>query len=178
MFSRNPFTGVRYFRGPKTDLEFRITTRLTIFSQYEHLRTLLLESLTSTNNDTVQSRELVLRVMASELAPVFVKVITVDLSTDILEKIKVTEIEAKIKDQYIYFETILTDLITHGVPKAQTELIKNALQSETPKLRVAACCAIILLLILVERRISFTQGDEDERYGYGYFPYGLSAFGL
>ena len=149
-----PFTGsIRVcHRGPKIPVEVDMSQQFTTLEDIEPLRSRVLNSVTTTQNSAVRAREVVLRVMHSNLGPIFTPLrnIQSELEVVICEKRSSIIIDKELAPWNSSFKAGLLSLENHGIPKSTIELILQALLSQSAPYRVAARCAIILLSALVE----------------------------
>lgn len=145
--------GVRAcYRGPMIDVESQMSQPFSTMQQLELLRIRLLENIVDTLLDAVRTRECVLRVMNSDLAPVVARLYPQKavLQSYICEKRRATEIEEDVNAFPISYEDGARYLGNFGVPKQTIDLLVAALQSHSPLLRVAGKSAVVLIASYIE----------------------------
>ena len=146
----------RCYRGPMIYVGWRMSRPWTVYPRQDHLRFLLLNSVTGSELKAVQTREVVLRVMNNILAPIFARLYPQKkgLQATICEKRSATLIENDLAQYQRKYMDLLRMLPPLQVPVQQKELLRNALESSNPALRVAGKCALVLL-------VSYMQMDLD-----------------
>jgi len=148
------------YRGPMIDVETVMSAPFVYMSQHNTLRKRLLDNIV---NDTyqqapiqsalaVQTREVVLRVLKTSLGPIFARLTPrkKSLQADICEKRSSTVIEDALGDVTPVYTQALQSLQPFNVPVQQIELLRAALESQSPVLRVAGKCATVLLISYIE----------------------------
>jgi len=146
--------GRRCHRGPMIDIEIAMSQPFTVVSGVESLRKLLLEHVVSSSFVAVRTRECILRVLNSNIGPLFVSVNPRygDLKTLICEKRNSIVIDQTLAAYDFQFEAALRGLEIYGVNKSNIDVLLDSLKSTSPIVRVAARCGLILAATLVEMR--------------------------
>lgn len=121
-------------------------------AEIDPIRRRLLNTITTTKDSPVRTRETVLRILHSNLGPIFtlLRNSQTDLEVTICEKRSSVDIDKELAPWNSDFETALRSLENHGIQKNTIELVLAALQSLNAPYRVAGRCAIVLLAALVE----------------------------
>ena len=129
-----------------------MSQQFTTLADIEPLRSRLLNSVTTTQNSAVRTREVVLRVMHSNLGPIFTPLRNAqsELEVVICEKRSSITIDKELAPWDSSFETALRSLENHGIPQSTITLMLEALTSQSAPYRVAGRCAVILLSALIE----------------------------
>jgi len=148
------------YRGPMIDVETVMAAPYTYLNQFNPIRKRLLDNIV---NDTyqqapiqsalaVQTREVVLRVLKTSLGPIFARLTPrkKQLEADICEKRNSITIENALGNVTPTYLNVLQALGPYGVPRPQIELLRAALESQSPVLRVSGKCATVLLLSYIE----------------------------
>ena len=147
--------GRRCHRGPMTALEEVMSKPFKTFIQIELLRNRVLDNVTDTHLRAVQTREVVLRVLNSNLGPIFIDQwnIYAELNVLICERKSSAEIDEALRPlDRLYLDSL--DLIeAYGIEKNYLNLMREALTSNSVVLRVAARCAVIVAAATLELQI-------------------------
>ena len=144
--------GRKCHRGPMIDIELVMSKPFTVMTGAETLRKMLLEQLVSINLVAVQTRECILRVLNSNVGPLFSMVNPRfnDLKVLICEKKNTVVIDDALISQDFQFRDGIRSLESYGVTKTNITVLLEALNSSSAVLRVAARCAFILAATLIE----------------------------
>ena len=144
--------GRRCHRGPMIDVEIVMSQPFTYMTPYNTLRQRLLNSVVDTDLKTVQTREVVLRTINNELGPMFVRLASQKKSLQVLicEKRDSIEIENDLTNLNPFYIDAARQLFDYGLPQQQVDLLLSALTSNSPILRVAGKCAVVLVAAFTE----------------------------
>ena len=147
----NPL-GRRCHRGPMIDVEVIMSSKFTYAIEFEILRAKLLDKIVNTDLKAVQTREVVLRSINQILGPIFARLepIKQELQVLICEKRRSTDIEADLSYLNTDFVSSVNTFSKYGVQSQHLALITAALESNSPIVRVAGKCAVILLASFIE----------------------------
>ena len=169
-FTGNVGTQRTCHRGPMIDVETQMSTPFSVMSDYEVLRTRLLENIVDTPLVAVSTRECVLRVLNSDLGPILVRLYSQkkDLQTYVCEKRHATEIDEDIAVYPISYAEGARGFLQYRVPQQSIDLLLSALESHSPFLRVASRCAVVLIAAYIVSKLASirvvtcerTEGDE------------------
>lgn len=142
----------RCHRGPMIDVEQVLAVPFTHMNTYNTLRVRLLEDIVNTTLVAVQTREVVLRSLNSLLGPMFYRLAPQRKTLQVLicEKKNSVTIDSDLSDLVSFYLSAARSLSSFGVPTQQIELLVSALSSNSPVMRVAGKCAVILLVAFIE----------------------------
>jgi len=146
------YTGRHCHRGPMIDVEIVMAQPFVTMANLELLRARLLSKIVSLDNTAVQTREVVLRVLNNILAPIFARLTprTAELQVLICEKRNALDIEADLVALNPFYLEAAISLKTYGLPQQHVDLLTTALNSNSPVIRVAGKCAVILVASYLE----------------------------
>jgi len=146
------YTGRHCHRGPMIDVEIVMAQPFVYMVNLELLRARLLSKIVSIDNTAVQTREVVLRVLNNILAPIFARLTprTAELQVLICEKRNALDIESDLASLNPFYLEAATSLKTYGLPQQQVDLLTTALNSNSPIIRVAGKCAVVLVASYLE----------------------------
>jgi len=146
--------GRKCHRGPMVDIEIAMAKPFSVMKGVESLRALVLEHVVDTTFVAVRTRECILRVLNSNVGPLFVTVNPRygDLDTYICEKRNSLTIDQELSHYDFQFEAGIRSLKLYGVNDSNIEVLLSALKSNSPIMRVAARCSLVLAATLVEMR--------------------------
>jgi len=144
--------GRRCYRGPMIDVEVVMARPFTMMVPYNTLRQRLLLSVVDTQDVIVQTREVTLRSLNTLLGPVFLRLASQkkSLQAFICEKKNSVVIESELQDLNPFYLDAAYQLFDYGLPKPQVDLLVDALNSNSPVMRVAGKCAMILIAAFTE----------------------------
>jgi hypothetical protein len=134
------------------DVEIQMSTPFIVMSNYETLRTRLLENIVDTHLYAVRTRECVLRVLNSDLGPISARLYPQkkELQAHICEKRNAVAIDKDVAVYPISYKDGAQQLLRYRVPQQSIDLILSALESHSPLLRVAGRCIVILVAAYIE----------------------------
>lgn len=149
-----PFSGEerKCFRGPMIPVEVTMSQEFSTLLEMESVRKRLLNTIVDTKENPVRTREVILRVLHSNLGPAFtlLRNVQADLDVTVCSKRSSIDIDKELTPWNRDFESALRSLSNHGVPKMTIDLIMTALRSLSAPYRVAGRCAVVLLAAFVE----------------------------
>lgn len=147
----NP-VGIRCHRGPMIDVEVVMSRPFTYMVPYNTLRQRLLNAVVDTNLVAVQTREVTLRSLNTLLGPIFLRLAPQKKSLQVLicEKRNSVDIDNELSDLNPFYLDAARQLFDYGLPQQQVDLLVAALTSNSPVLRVAGKCAVILVAAFTE----------------------------
>jgi len=147
-----PTSKRRCHRGPMIDVECVLGVPFKGLYKYNTLRKRLLDFIVRTALVQVQTREVLLRVLNSELGPIFARLQPrkASLQATICEKKSSLVIDQELKDYDTGYIEAARDLRNYGTPEPQIIFFEEALKSSNASLRVASRCAIVLLYAYIE----------------------------
>ena len=147
----NPI-GRKCHRGPMIDVEVVMSERFRYMREIDTLRARFLKAVVSTDYYPIQTRETSLRAMNSLMSPVFVRLLPrkEEIQVLICEKRSCVDIEKDLADIRPEFSQAASVLARKGVLGDQVQLILDALESDSPVVRVAGKAALILLSAYME----------------------------
>lgn len=142
----------RCHRGPMIDVEVVMARSFQTMIAYESLRTKFLTQVVATELKAVQTRETVLRVLGSNLAPIYKRVLSQKdaLQANICEKRNSKVIDDALVAERPFFINAARAFFDYGLPESQVALLVSALESNSPVLRVAGMAAVVLLAAYME----------------------------
>lgn len=147
------FAARRCFRGPMIAVETTMSQQfLNISAAYNVLRMRLLDAIVGTDIPAVRTREVVLRVMDSDLGAIFERLgaSKEDLQANICEKRNSLAVLADLGYDMPFYSNAANALSTYGVAPSSINLIVSAVESNNPAQRVAGVCAVILMVSFME----------------------------
>jgi hypothetical protein len=135
-------------------VEVVMSRSFTQYTDFNILRRRVLSAIVDTTDYTVRTREVLLRVLHSNLSGIFVdyKNIQPDIEATICEKRSSLDIAANLDYLQREFVARLPVLNQAGVSTQYLAIIYSALRSKNAILRVAGYCSIILLVSILELR--------------------------
>jgi len=138
--------------GPMIDLEVVMSQSFTYMVPFNTLRKRLLDNIVGTDRVAVQTRETILRAINTSLGPMFVRLAPQkkELQVLICEKKNSNVIEDSLQDLNPFYLDAVNQFFDYGFPRQQIDLIEAALESNSPVLRVAGKCAVILIASFYE----------------------------
>jgi len=144
----------RCHRGPMLPVEIALSQPFTTLSTLNGLRRRVLGVITDTTEPAVRTREILLRVLHSNVGSVFsdFKGVQADLEAIICEKRNSLEVAADLDFYRTEFVNALTDIYETNVSAEQIEIMYGALRSRNAIMRVAGYCSVVLLGAIVEIR--------------------------
>lgn len=139
-------------RGPMIDVEVVMSRPFVRLAAYNTLRQRLLEDVVDSVLPAVQTREIVLRSINSLLGPMIVRLASQKQALQVLicEKKNSLAIESDLADISPFYFSAADSLLQYNISSRQTDLFKAALTSNSPIMRVAGKCAVILLCSFIE----------------------------
>lgn len=144
--------GRRCHRGPMIDVEERMSRPCLTIKGAEKVRQHLLMHIVDINQPAVQTRETVLRVLNSNLGPMFFKLKsqTKELQVLICEKKNSIILDDELSVYNDFYDEVLSGLGKQNVTKQHLDMILAASRSNNAILRVASKCAVVLMVAFVE----------------------------
>lgn len=145
-------SGQKCHRGPMIDIEMRMAQPLLRIPEAERLRQHVLSHIVDINNVAVETREVCLRVLNSNLGPVFfyLNPQAASLQVPICEKRNSIDIDYDLKVFDQFYPKVVDSLQGYNVSKQHLALIREGLKANNAIMRVAARCAVVLLVTYVE----------------------------
>ncbi len=142
----------RCHRGPMIDVEHIMAAPFQHMAAYNTLRKRLLNDVVDSTTLAVQTREVILRSLNTLLGPMFARLASQKRALQVLicEKRDSTDIEADLVDLIPFYLGAVRELDTYAVPTQQIDLLVAALESNSPVMKVAGKCAVILLIAFIE----------------------------
>lgn len=142
----------RCFRGPMIPLEVVMAAPFTVVTQAEMLRNRTLTHIVSSSLRPVQTREVILRTLHSNLASIFVDLVNQQKELEVLicEKRNSIPIDEELAQYDLLYRNIADSFSTFGLKKQYGDLFVSALNSTNAVLRVASRCAIIVMSATIE----------------------------
>jgi hypothetical protein len=133
-------------------LEVVLSQPFTVVSQAEMLRNRTLDHIVSVQLRPVQTRELILRTLHSNLAGIFVDLVNQQKQLEVLicEKRNSIPIDEELRQYDLLYQNVAESFTSFGLKKQYGELLVSSLKSSNAVLRVAARCAIIVMAATVE----------------------------
>jgi len=161
MFTWHFFTGGRPIdpvgqqchRGPMTDLEIVMSKPFVNLTEYNTLRQRLLDAIVDTTLVAVRTREVVLRSINGSLNAVFTQFSPAErelLQAPICEKKNAADIETALTSLRSFYLEGARGLFGCGLAQQYVQVILDALESNSPVVKVEGMCAVILWATLVE----------------------------
>ena len=143
------------FRGPMIAVEQRMALPFTVTKasiDTELLRNRLLDHIVDTTLIAVRTRETVLRSLSSPVGPLFVKLTPLrsELQVLICEKRNSIDIDNDLLYLDPMFEKAALSFENYGIQRPSITMLVDALRSNSPVLRVAARCGVILTAAFIE----------------------------
>jgi len=147
-----PIGARRCHRGPMIDVEIVMSRPFTYMIEYNTLRKKLLNHIVATEDLAVATREIVLRCLNNLLGPMFLRLAPQKkyLQALICEKKNSVVIEGELESLNPFYLTAAKQLFNYNLPQPQVDLLVSALTSNSPVLRVAGKCAVILIAAYTE----------------------------
>ncbi|RLI88023.1 MAG: hypothetical protein DRP01_00285 [Archaeoglobales archaeon] len=146
--------GKKCHRGPMIDIEIVMSKPFTIVPGAEALRGRLLAHIVDTSFIAVRTREVVLRVLNSNLGPMYVTLNNDRnvLLVDICEKRNSVPIDHELRAWDKDYVDVARRFKDFEITPQSIDLLLSALNSVNPVFRLAARCAIILMAAYIEQR--------------------------
>ena len=143
-------------RGPMIPIEVTMSKAFSTMSNMEELRTRLLTHLVDTPLVAVQTREVVLRVLNSNLAAMYPALLPIQNSLKVLicEKRNSIPIDNELRPYDALWKDGIRTFGRYGVIDPHVELILSGIDSESPVYRTAARCSAILTAAYIEAAAS------------------------
>ena len=134
------------------DVELVMSRPFVHMAAYNSLRQRLLDEVVYSVLPAVQTREVVLRTLNTLLGPMFARLAPQKSTLQVLicEKKNSIDIENDLTDVSSFYGPAVESLLRYNLPSQQIELVKAALMSNSPIMRVAGKCATILLCSFIE----------------------------
>jgi len=144
----------RCHRGPMLPVEIALSQPFTTLSTLNGLRRRALGVITDTTEPAVRTREILLRVLHSNVGSVFsdFKGVQADLEAIICEKRNSLDVAADLDFYRNEFIDALRTIRGVNVSVEQLEIMYGALRSRNAIMRVAGYCSVVLLGAIVEIR--------------------------
>lgn len=144
--------GQKCHRGPMIDIEIRMSQPCLTIPDAEKIRQHLLQKVVTSPQVAVQTRETILRVLNSNLNAMFLGLVpqAKDLQVLICEKRNSLDIDDDLKVYNIFYSQVSSKFTAYGVRSQHVTLIQDALKSNSAIMRVAARCAVVLMVAYVE----------------------------
>jgi hypothetical protein len=144
----------RCFRGPMIPIEVVMSRAFTRITQCEKLRNRTLDHIVSSTLRSVQTREVVLRTLHSNLAGIYVDLVNQQKELEVLicEKRNSIPIDSELLQYDLMYEEAANSFKLFGINKDYGDKFIAALKSSNAVLRVAARCAIVLMAANIEMR--------------------------
>jgi hypothetical protein len=135
-------------------VEIALSRSFSVLTKMNGLRSRVLGVVVDTTESAVRTREILLRVLHSNVGSVFsdYKGVQADLEAIICEKRNSLDVAADLDYYQREFVDILRDLQAVNVSKGQLDIIYGALRSKNAIMRVAGYCAVVLLGAIIEIR--------------------------
>jgi len=144
----------RCHRGPMLPVEIALSQPFTTLSTLNGLRRRVLGVITDTTEPAVRTREILLRVLHSNVGSVFsdFKGVQADLEAIICEKRNSLDVADDLDFYQREFVSALRAIHGVDVSAEQIEIMYGALRSRNAIMRVAGYCSVVLLGAIVEIR--------------------------
>lgn len=141
-------------RGPMIPVEIALSRSFTVLTKMNGLRSRVLGVIVDTTEPAVRTREVLLRVLHSNVGSVFsdYKGVQTDLEAIICEKRNSLNIADDLDYYQREFIDVLRDVNLTGVSAEQLEIVYGTLRSKNAIMRVAGYCAVVLLGAIIEIR--------------------------
>lgn len=134
------------------DVEVRMSQPCLTIPEAERIKQHLLQHVVDINQAAVQTREVVLRVLNSDLRAMFMALIPVADALQVLicEKRNSLDIDNEVAYEDQFYSQVLSHFTEYGTRSQHVDLISAALKSNSAIMRVAARCAIVLMVAYIE----------------------------
>lgn len=144
--------GRKCYRGPMLPVEVTMSRPFIKMSHMETLRTRLLTHVVDTPLVAVQTREVVLRILNSNLAAMYLALLPIQKSLKqlICEKRNSIPIDQELLPFDAQWKAGVRTFINYGVIKPHIDLILEGLESQSPVFRTAARCSALLTAAYIE----------------------------
>lgn len=144
----------RCHRGPMLPVEAALASRFTVLTTLNGLRSRVLGVIVDTTEAPVRTREILLRVLHSNVGSVFsdYKSVQPDLEAIICEKRNSIDIASDLDYYQREFIDALIPIEATRVSREQLNIVYQALRSKNAIMRVAGYCAVVLLGAVIEIR--------------------------
>lgn len=144
--------GQKCHHGPMIDVEIRMSKACMSIPEAERIRYHLLTHIVDTTDPATQTREVVLRVLNSNLRGIFMNLVPIaqELQVLICEKRNSLDIDKEVGVYDDFYGKVLSQFTLYGVSRQHIGLISDALKSKNAILRVAARCAVVLMVAYIE----------------------------
>lgn len=141
-------------RGPMLPVEVALASRFTSLTTLNGLRSRVLGVIVDTTEAPVRTREILLRVLHSNVGSVFsdYKGVQADIQVIICEKRNSLDIAADLDPYQREFIDALVPIEAARVSREQLAVVYEALRSKSAIMRVAGYCAVVLLGAVIEIR--------------------------
>ena len=144
----------RCFRGPMIPLELVMSRALSRVPMAEKVRNRTLDHIVSSSLRSVQTREVVLRTLHSNLSGIYVDLVNQQKELEVLicEKRNSIPIDNELRQYDLLYADAAKSFITFGLNKDYEDKFIAALKSSNAVLRVAARCAIVVMAANIQMR--------------------------
>lgn len=134
------------------DVEDRMSRACITIPEAERLRQHLLLRIVDINYPAVQTREVVLRTLNSNLNAIFSRLVNQreELQVTICEKKNSTILDEELKVLDRFYFQVISKFESYGMAPQHADMIKLGLQSNSAIMRVAARCAVVLTVAFIE----------------------------
>jgi hypothetical protein len=139
-------------RGPMIDVEVVMSRSFQYMEAFEALRVKFLKTVVNTTTPAVSTRETILRVLDSNISPIFLRLLPrrKALQVPICEKRNSKAIADDLLSDMPFFQNAARAFAGYNLPTSQVTLLLAALESNSPVLRVAGMSAVVLLAAYME----------------------------
>ena len=129
-----------------------MSTSFSKMTQMDQLRARLLQHIVDTPLVAVQTREVVLRVLNSNLAAMYPAILSIKASLRVLicEKRNSIPIDRELRPYDALWKDGVRTFVNYGVMPPHVDLILEGLDSQSPVYRTAARCSAILTAAYIE----------------------------
>ena len=141
-------------RGPMIPLEIVMSQAFRTYPEYNQIRKQMLNHVVDTTLVAVKTRDIILRVLHSNLNSVFVDLRNqqTDLEVVICERRNSVIIDKEMRVLDTQYSDGLDALKKMGVDVTYLDIVRSALNSNNVVYRVSARCAIVVLASIYELR--------------------------
>jgi hypothetical protein len=144
----------RCHRGKMIPLEEVMAARFLRVPNAELLRNRTLDHIANTELREVQTREVILRTLRSNLSAIFVDLVNQQKTLEVLicEKRNSIPIDTELRQYDLLYENVAASFVNYRINEEYVNMLIASLKSTNAVLRVAARCAIVIMSAIIEMR--------------------------
>jgi len=144
------------YRGPMIPVEKILASSFIKLSAYDFLREALYNAIVNTDQPSVRTREIILRVLNSSHTAFFPKLYSQrkNLHVTICEKREAFDIYTDIEHLQLLYRNAVQSLIQFHIPENQLTILADAINSRDIIERISGICTAVLLMAYIEMELT------------------------